>query len=215
MDEQNSHTETVQGKEAYEAKKAEKQGIKNEERAKTRNSGFVKKMGTILLALLVIGIVGFGIVKFFESQTVKGEDFSQAIPIMEASHMQIGSSLPEYTSNPPSSGPHYGQTAKTGSRDKEIPDQHLIHNLEHGDIWIAYHPRISETMQNQLKKFGASKVVVTPREANETDVALVAWGRIDTFNIENNLLDKQRIRDFIKRNINRGPERVGPQAGGV
>ena len=88
-------------------------------------------------------------------------------------------------------------------------DEQLIHNLEHGDIWIAYHPRINEEVRGELKDFAAAKVIVTSREANEFDISLVAWGRVDAFNLEVGL-DDQRINDFILRYINRGPEKIMP-----
>ena len=215
MDEQNTPVEGMQGKDSYEAQKAERQGAKESARRGFDQKKGIQKIGMVVVLLAVVGVVGFGVVKLVGNLGAKGEDFSQPISVMRADHINIGSPLPEYTSNPPSSGPHYGQIARTGFREEEIPDQHIIHNLEHGDIWIAYHPRVSGDIQSQLKKLGGSKVVVTPRQTNDTDIALVAWGRLDSFDITNGVLDKQRIEDFIKRYINRGPERVGPSVGGI
>ena len=175
----------------------------------------IRKIGKLIIIFAVIGIIGFGLVKFFESKEVKGEDFSRPVSVMGGGHISTEAPMPEYTSDPPSSGPHYGQTAKTGFREEEVRDQNIIHNLEHGDIWISYNPRISEDIKSQLKQFAGGKVIITPREANETDIALVSWGRIDDFNIENGILDKQRIKDFIRRYTNLGPERVGPSTGGI
>ena len=49
---------------------------------------------------------------------------------------------------------------------------------------------------------------------NDTDIALAAWGRLDKFNLENNNFNKdnlnqikQRIKDFILRYENKGPEK--------
>src|SRR3989344_5631667 len=137
-----------------------------------------------IIAVIVIA-AGFGIYLLARLSAPKGEDFSRAIPLMEANHIAVGSQLPEYTSNPPTSGPHYNQTARSGFRNEVISDQNIIHNLEHGDIWIAYHPRIAEEVVEELKQFGAAKVIITPRETNETDIALAAWGRLDIFDIEN------------------------------
>ena len=215
MDEQNTSSEEMQGKELYDTQRAEKHKEKESEQQHFHRTKNIKKTGMFLLMVAIFGVGGFGIVKLIGTQGIQGEDFSQSAANMGASHIDRGSPLPEYTSNPPSSGPHFGQTAKTGFREEEVLDQHLIHNLEHGDIWIAYHPRISDDIKSQLKKFKNSKVVITPRKTNDTDIAVVAWGRIDSFDIENDTLDKQRIQDFINRYINRGPERVGPRSGGV
>lgn len=177
---------------------------------------FARKLRNYTIAGIIVVAAGFGIYLFARFTAPKGEDFSRAVPVMtNTNHMPVGSPLPQYTSNPPTSGPHYGQTARSGFRDKTIADQNIIHNLEHGDVWIAYHPRVSNEVKNQLKEFGGVKVIITPREANETDIALAAWGRLDVFNIENNALPAERVSDFIKRYTNKGPERVPGASGGI
>src|SRR3989338_63981 len=154
-----------------------------------------------IIAVIVIA-AGFGIYLLARLSAPKGEDFSRAIPLMEANHIAVGSRLPEYNSNPPTSGPHYSQTARSGFREAAIDDRYIIHNLEHGDIWIAYHPRVSDEIKEQLNQFGAAKVIITPREANDADIALAAWGRLDAFNIESSALPGRRVEDFIKRYTN-------------
>lgn len=167
-----------------------------------------------IAAVLVIAL-SYGVSALVQSAAPQGEDFSRAVPLLEATHIPVGSPLPEYPSNPPSSGPHYSQTARSGFRTQAIPDQNIIHNLEHGDVWIAFDPRIGEEAQNSLKKFAAPKVIITPREANDTDIALVAWGRIDTFDLEGGTVPEGRIRNFITRYLNKGPERIPGASGGI
>ncbi|MDZ4231454.1 MAG: DUF3105 domain-containing protein, partial [Patescibacteria group bacterium] len=150
-----------------------------------------------------------------QGSTPQGEDFSRAVPLMDTNHIEVGSSLPEYTSNPPTSGPHYVQTARSGFREEVISDQHLIHNLEHGDIWITYHPSVSDEVKEELRQFAAAKVIITPRETNDSDIILAAWGRLDTFDVEDNAVPVERIKDFIKRYTNKGPEQVPGASGGV
>ena len=70
-------------------------------------------------------------------------------------------------------------------------------------------------IKEELKQFGAAKVIITPREANETDIALAAWGRLDTFNLDGKALPVERITDFIKRYANQGPEKVPQASGGI
>jgi len=92
----------------------------------------------------------------------------------------------------------------------------LLHNLEHGDIWIAYNPRITQEIKEKLRGMAATddKLVIVPRTKNKDDISLVAWGRVDSFNIENNTLDFDRITNFILRYKNKGPERVTQPKGG-
>ncbi|MBI1956977.1 MAG: DUF3105 domain-containing protein [Candidatus Niyogibacteria bacterium] len=199
----------------YELRKEERQRQKEQERHAARSTRVIGRLrGYVIIAAVTVA-VSYGIYFWAGSVAPKGEDFSRAVPSMGENHIAVGSALPEYNSNPPTSGPHYGQTAQSGFREEAIADQHIIHNLEHGDIWIAYHPRIADEIKEELKQFAAAKVIITPREANETDIALAAWGRLDTFNVENNGLPAQRINDFITRYINKGPEKVSGASGGV
>lgn len=227
MEEHHEHesaTEPVEnsrGKKEYEQKKAERMQMKEERnkkethRARNNNGRLAKTVRNYAIAGAIVGVIGYGIFLFVQNAVPKGEDFSRAVELLPADHIPVGSVLPEYNSNPPSSGPHYGQTARSGFRAQAIPDQNVIHNLEHGDIWISYNPRVSDGAVQSLKRFGAAKVVITPREANDTDIALVAWGRIDAFNIENDEVPFERIQDFITRYVNRGPERVNGASGGI
>jgi len=167
------------------------------------------------ILFVVLVLIVYSIYAGIKSRIPQGEDLSVAVPVMGADHISVGSYEGTYNSNPPTSGPHYEQTARSGFREDTITDGHLIHNLEHGDIWVSYHPRIKEDAKMALKKFAGLKVVITPREENDTDIALAAWGRLDSFNLENGVVPEQRIRDFINRYINHGPERVTGASGGI
>lgn len=166
-----------------------------------------KLMWTILFAVAVVGIA-WVVVKQSRGSAPAGPDQSVEYPILNREHIEVGDEFGAYNSNPPSSGLHYELTSRKGFHEEPVPDQYVIHNLEHGDVWIAYHPRMSEDAKDALRKFGFSKIIITPREANETDIALVAWGRVDAFDLEDGSLPEERIRDFIKRYRNKGPEKM-------
>ena len=197
-------TEQQSYQEKKEVREQQKDAVRNTQK-RAKRAGQVK---SIIIGVIVIAAAGVGVYFLVQDSTPMGEDFSRSVTILSAGHITPGSSLPEYTSNPPTSGPHYGQTARAGFREEAIVDQNIIHNLEHGGIWISYRPSVSEEIKEGLKKFKGGKIIITSREANEFDIALAAWGRIDTFNIEDGVLPKERIEDFIKRYTDRGPERV-------
>lgn len=199
---------------SYQSKKDKRQEQKEEERRVMKQKRLGKSLRNYIIAAVIIAAIGFGLFFLGDSTAPEGEDFSSAIPILPAEHVEVGSHI-AYNSNPPTSGPHYVQTARSGFREEAIPDQNIVHNLEHGDVWISYHPRVSDDIKEELKQFGAAKVIITPREANDTDIALAAWGRLDTFDIENDVLPVERIEDFIKRYSNKGPERIPGASGGI
>ena len=196
----------------YELRRQKKEEQREAQRKKLRSH---KVKYLIVAALLIVGVAGLAALGlWFIAQRVvpEGPDDSVSYPIQGTEHIAEGSSHPPYNSNPPSSGWHYANPALVGFYDvseKQPTDEQIIHDLEHGDIWIAYHTRIPEAARGDLKQFDSGKVIITPREANDTDIALVAWGRVDAFNLDGGVFDTQRIENFIKRYTNRGPERVG------
>ena len=167
-----------------------------------------RKMYKILGVLLAIGIAVMIIVTLAKKAQPISRDYSKEFQIQGREHIPIASSHPPYNSNPPTSGWHYEEPADIEISNTELPDEKLVHNLEHGHIWISYHPRVGSAVIATLERFASSVVIVTPRSANDTDIALAAWGRLDTFNLDGKPLDTVRINDFITRWRNHGPERV-------
>jgi len=202
-------------KERYDAKKEQKQKAKQVVQKSKERSGNTKRVIKYVIWIVIISAVFYGLFRLISNSGPQGEDFSQAISEMGASHIAIGSFHEQYNSNPPTSGPHYANAARAGFRgDTDIPDENIVHSLEHGAIWISYLPSVPEEVVDELKRIAGGFVIVTARRANETDIALAAWGRLDTFNLGTQPLDAQRIRDFISRYTNKGPEKVSPTVHG-
>ncbi|MBI2097797.1 MAG: DUF3105 domain-containing protein [Candidatus Vogelbacteria bacterium] len=171
----------------------------------------------ILFFILALAGAGWWFVKEVKERIPASADQSVAYPELNREHIEVGTAHGDYNSNPPSSGWHYAEPAKAGFYDVNeplIPDENVIHNLEHGEIWFAYRPTIPEPIRDILKKFTAEPlVIITPRSANDADIALVAWGRVDKWNVpEDGTLDTTRISDFITRWRDRGPEKLSPSA---
>ncbi len=169
----------------------------------------MSKKSWIIVVVLVV-LVGGSIIYFVAKGTApQTPDYSTFYPAQSREHIEVDAKHPDYNSNPPSGGWHYSLTAKKQFYTEPIPDGNAIHNLEHGDVWIAYHPKVSQETKDALKKFEFSKILISPREANPTDIALVAWGRVDAFNlVPGEPFPEARVRDFIKRYRNKGPEKI-------
>ncbi|MFQ5540850.1 MAG: DUF3105 domain-containing protein [Candidatus Paceibacteria bacterium] len=206
----------ISAKEAYERRKEEKKQKKAQLRkaqhrqtlAKKTTQSFGKYVLWSFIIIVVLAIIVGGVAFLIRLDAPEGEDFGVSYTSQGAQHIADGAEHPAYNSNPPSSGWHYASPARGGFYDEAIPDERVVHNLEHGDIWIAYHPDVSDEVKAALRQFAGRYVVVSPRTQNEGDISLVAWGRVDTFDVASGALDENRISDFIKRYDNRGPERV-------
>ena len=141
-----------------------------------------------------------------------GEDFSRGMPDEGATHVTEGEKV-TYQSQPPTSGDHWPDPLRDGIYDIEKPDEAIVHSLEHGRIWISYRPDIPDEIKEQVRAIAKRevRVIVTPRAANATDIALAAWNRLDTFSKEE--FNESRVRDFIRRYRDKGPEYVPQMTG--
>jgi len=201
-------------KEAYTTKKEKREHERVSQYKHLGREKMKKRVVFLGISVVFFVVVLYGIIFLVRLSAPQSDDFSTTFPIQGRQHIAVGEETKQYNSNPPSSGDHYGQTARGGFYDEPLADETVIHNLEHGDIWIAYHPKISSEAKETLKKFAGQYVVVSPRSQNDGNISLVAWGRVDTFDIENDAVDEHRIQDFISRYDNRGPEKVrGVQVG--
>ncbi len=157
------------------------------------------------VVVLILAAAGYFVFNYF-SKLVSIPELGEAYPIEGAAHVADGTKV-EYRTNPPSSGAHYANPARWGVYGKPLSDGNLIHNLEHGGVWISYKPDISSDEIKKLEdlaKSYRSKVILTPRAANDSPIALVSWGRVyklDTFN-------EEAIKNYILKYRNTGPEIV-------
>ena len=90
-----------------------------------------------------------------------------------------------------------------------LSDEQLVHNLEHGGIWVSYRPSIGDAqkqfLENLLVNY-TTKVIVTPRAQNDSDLVLAAWGRLLKLEIPLIPEKEDLIIQFIETYKNKGPE---------
>ncbi len=155
---------------------------------------------TIVVIAIIIGIA--------LSSPASKPPLGTEYPIVSRDHIAVGATHPPYNSNPPTSGAHYEDPAPWGVKTEQLPDETLIHNLEHGGIWISYQPQNTDpaTIQKltDLASRYKSKVVLEPRPEDDKPIALASWGRLLTLDT----YDETVIKDFIARNKDKGPEYI-------
>jgi hypothetical protein len=159
---------------------------------------------------IVLAVVGLGYYLFQQSNKPvdPASQPGQLYDDLGAKHIPEGTKdHPAYNSNPPSSGDHWPAAAPWGVYDSEQADEWFIHNLEHGGIWISYKPStVPAETQALLKEFAKRyrKVIVSPREANDANIALAAWRRVQKLET----FDENTILKFIESYYDQGPEKV-------
>ena len=70
-------------------------------------------------------------------------------------HVNAGTDV-EYETSPPTSGDHWEAPADHGFYPEEVPEESLVHNLEHGQIVIWYDPDATTETRDNLDAFAES-----------------------------------------------------------
>lgn len=166
------------------------------------------------LVLLVGGFLG--LVTWNYIKPLAGEE----IPLLDdaTAHVPEGSDPGPFSSNPPTSGRHYGIPLSAGFYDEDnpvvqspYPEGYLLHNLEHGYIIFWYNCAVlDESSCTNLKlqirtiidDFQENKLIGFPWPDMDTPLALASWGQLQTFDS----FDESAARTFIKTNRNQAPE---------
>ena len=85
---------------------------------------------------------------------------------------------PKWNTDPPTSGPHYGQTLAYGSYREPIDIGRALHNLEHGAAYILFGNKVPDATITQLEGFYQDHLngtVVAPYARLGKQIALGAW----------------------------------------
>lgn len=137
----------------------------------------------------------------------------ESIPDLGRGHLAEGQSG-RYNSIPPTSGAH-APPVRWGSFSARIPDENVVHNLEHGGIAIAYNGIPAEDVQRlqgwltsyPRDRFGSVKIVIHPDERLPAGtIALTAWTRL----LKLTAYDESQVRAFLDANMDRCCESVRP-----
>ena len=161
----------------------------------------------ITVAVLVIGgFIAEGLVGILpnnsgvggSSEYVEGVGEQQEI-MPTRSHVPEGVSV-TYNTTPPTSGDHWDWWARCGFYPDGMPDERIVHNLEHGNIIVSYNlPDQAQVQQLRafMDNFELAPAWAVTRYYDQippNTVALSAWGVLDTMQG----VDETRIERFFR-----------------
>jgi len=119
-------------------------------------------------------------------------------------HVAVGERHPPYNSRPATSGWHHVETVRWGVHDVVIPDEYLVHNLEHGGVGIHYDcPQGCDDLVEELAAIARryDKTVMSPYQGMDTTIGLTSWTFIDRLDE----VDEKRITEFIEAHMSQPP----------
>ena len=118
--------------------------------------------------------------------TVLQAVIGEPVPILvNINHVPEGKRV-DYQNAPPTSGQHWPTPAGCGFYSESLPDERVVHNMEHGNVVLSYNftnpAQITELRQalddvDQFEEWGVARPY---NRIPDGEVALSAWGRVHT-----------------------------------
>jgi hypothetical protein len=100
----------------------------------------------------------------------------------------------EYDREPPTNGDHDPLWQNCGFYEKPVKARHAVHSMDHGVVWITYHPDLPAGQVNQLRPYGEEDyVIVSPYPGQDAPVIATSW-RVQ---LELDGAEDPRLRKFV------------------
>ncbi|ROQ88958.1 uncharacterized protein DUF3105 [Streptomyces sp. 2132.2] len=124
----------------------------------------------------------------------------------------------DYSSGPipPVGGPHHPvwQNADGDVYDQPLRNEHAVHSLEHGVVWVTYARYVPQRVVDAFRKKveGRPHRMMSPVPGQNAPVKLTAWGR----QLSVTSADDPRVEQFFEAYVQgpQSPEPEGPVTGG-
>ncbi len=133
------------------------------------------------------------------------------LPDEGSTHIESEDDAPEYKTDPPTSGNHWGEQLADGAYS-EYPDPiYSVHALEHGRIEIQYSPDLPESDQLELKGLfddDFDGMLLFPNPDMRYDVAATAWTQMIGCPTYEGRATLDALRVFRDTYRGQGPEQV-------
>ena len=144
-----------------------------------------------------------------KAATAAGCDLQLDLKDEGNTHITKRSEIPDYGTNPPTSGNHYPQQLADGAYAVMPQEWYFVHSMEHGRIEIQYNPDLPEADQLALKGVFDQQpdgVLFFPNTKMPYDVAVTAWTQLMGCPKYDGAKTLDAVRDFRDTYLGLGPE---------
>ncbi|MDP1821186.1 MAG: DUF3105 domain-containing protein [Acidimicrobiales bacterium] len=114
----------------------------------------------------------------------------------------LGDATAEYTSDPPTSGPHQATPPIEGVVDEPLSRPVQVGVLERGDVLLQHDPELPAAERDDLAALAGAGVVVAPNPDLDDPVVATAWLHKRTCE----RVDGRELEEFVEQRRGRGPE---------
>jgi len=125
------------------------------------------------------------------------------------SHITKESEIPDYKTNPPTSGAHNPEQEADGAYAEQPDPWYVVHSMEHGRVEIQYSPDLSESDQLAIKGVfdqDPDGMLLFPNSDMPYEVAVTAWTQLMGCKTYRGAKTLDAIRDFRDTYRGLGPE---------
>ncbi|KAE8765583.1 DUF3105 domain-containing protein [Georgenia thermotolerans] len=121
----------------------------------------------------------------------------------------------DYATTPPVGGDHNAVWQNCGIYDTPVTNEHAVHSLEHGAVWITYNPDLPADQVAALRDAvqGDAYAMLSPYEGLDSPIVMSAWG----YQLKLDDAADERIDVFLQRYLQgeQTPEPGAACSGGV
>ncbi|WP_073252527.1 DUF3105 domain-containing protein [Cryptosporangium aurantiacum] len=158
-----------------------------------------------IVTIVALSIIGYGVWYSWDASKPFGERRSQQIDgvtnyrakdVKWLTQNHVAGKV-KYETSPPVGGNHNGswENCNGDVYAKQIPNEHAVHSLEHGAVWVTYNPDLPQAQIDKLaeKVKGKDYMFMSPYPGLDKPISLQAWG----FQLKVDSVDDKRIDEFI------------------
>jgi hypothetical protein len=181
-------------KEKAQARREHLQKMRAQQQRKERRTALLMWGSGGLVVVLLVGLVGYYLI---EQSRVSSLDGVTSVAYDGGKHV---ASTVAYKETPPVGGEHNGFWQACAVYDKPVHNEHAVHSLEHGALWITYRPDLPQAQVDKLKEVAGSTgqqeyMLVSPFPNLPSPIVASSWGH--QLKLDNP--DDPKLTAFIKR----------------
>jgi hypothetical protein len=157
----------------------------------------------VLIFAVIVGYAVYGTVQGSKGWEDKLAEVKGVVDYRAQKNPQIDSrnhkdGTLQYATTPPVGGDHnpLWQNCMGDIYDQPIANEHAVHSLEHGAVWVTYKPGLPADQINVLRQKveGKEYMLMSPYTGLDQNVSLQVWG----YQYKTNDVNDKNIDAFIK-----------------
>ncbi|NDU72652.1 DUF3105 domain-containing protein [Actinomadura sp. DSM 109109] len=163
-----------------------------------------------VIGLVAVAAIGFTFMQTRSSSADGSASISGLVTKDDLGRGHVDGAV-AYDADPPMGGDHDPVWQNCDGRiyDAPLRNEHAVHSLEHGAVWITYRPGLPSAQLDALKGkvSGTDYTLLSPYPSQDSPVTLTAWGR----QLKLQQADDSRVDRFLRAFV-KGPQTPEPGA---